>query len=75
MLTISLSTLGGSALANHTLVLEVEVPALSFALFVGQGESEDGLGGLDSISALSSVGLESIVDDVEAGGGGEVICR
>lgn len=75
LLTISLSTLGSGTLANNTLILEVEVPALGLALVVGQGESEDGLGGLDGISALSSIGLESVVDDVERSGGGEVICR
>lgn len=75
VLTISLSTLGGGTLSNNTLILEVEVPALCLALVVGQGESENGLGGLDGISALSSVGLESVVDDVERSGGREVICR
>ena len=75
MLTISLSTLRSGTLANNTLVLEVKVPALGLALVVGQGESEDGLGGLDGISAFGSVGLESVVDEVERSRGGEVICR
>lgn len=73
-LTISLSTLGGDTLANSTLLLEVEVPGLFLAAGVLEVESNDGLGLVDGVLALSGVGLEGRVDHVERGGGGELVC-
>lgn len=72
-LTISLFTILRSTLAYLTLLLEVQVPALFLALVVLQGESDDGLGLVDSVFALSSIALESGVDRVESSGGGESV--
>lgn len=72
-LTIGLSTLGGSALANLTLLLEIEVPALLLTLLVLEVESNDSLGLVDGVLALRGVGLKDLVNDVESGGGGESV--
>jgi hypothetical protein len=72
-LTIGLSTRRSSTLADNTLVLEVEVPALFLAAAVLQGEGDDSLGGLDSILALGLIALEAGVDHVEGGGRRETV--
>jgi hypothetical protein len=67
-LTISLAALGGESLANLALLLQVEVPSLFFTLGVLNVEGDDGLGLVEGILAVSVVGLERLVDDVEGGG-------
>ena len=70
-LTISLSTGWRGSLANFTLVLQVEVPAVGLALVVCEVEGEDSTAILDGVLALSVVGLEDGVDLVEGDGGGK----
>lgn len=72
--TISLAAGGSSALANDTVLLEVEVPGLSLALVVCDGESENGLGLLDSVLAQVLV-LQALSDEVESSGGSDGVCR
>jgi len=74
-LTISLATGGCGTLADLTLVLQVEVPALLLTLGVLQIESNNGLSLVDGILAIGLVGLESLVDHVERGGGREGILK
>lgn len=50
------------------------MPALSLACLVLQGESEDGVGGLEGALAGSIIGLEGIVDGIESLGGWERSC-
>lgn len=61
-------------MTNLALVLQVEVPALFFAVGILQVEGDDGLGLVDGILALASISLERLLDDVERGGGGVGIC-
>ncbi len=65
------SWLLAESLNNLTLVLEVDVPALSLTSLVLQGESEDGVAGLDGVLASGIIGLEGLVDDIESLGGWE----
>jgi len=69
-LTVSFGALGSGAVANLALVLQVEVPALFFALLVLDVEGNDGLGAVDGLLATSLIALEGLVDDVERGGRG-----
>lgn len=68
------SWLLADSLSNGTRLLEVDVPALSLASLVLQGESEDGVGGLEGALAGSIIGLEGIVDGIESLGGWEGSC-
>jgi hypothetical protein len=74
-LTVSLAALGGEPVSNLALVLQVEVPGLFFAVGILDVECDDGLGLLEGVLAVSLVGLERLVDDVEGGGRGVGICR
>lgn len=69
------SGLVASALADDTLVLEVNVPALLLAGLVLEGEGEDGVGLLDGALALGLVALEDGVDGVERRRGGELVWK
>lgn len=71
--TISLTTLRSSALADFTLVLQIQIPALLLAIVVLNSKGNNSLSLLNSILTLSSVSLEDAVDDVESGGGGESV--
>ena len=72
--TICFSALRSSTLANFTLLLQIKVPGFFLSFAVLKSESDDGLGLLDGVLALGSVGLEGGVDGVEGGGGGESVC-
>lgn len=60
-------------LGDLALLLEVEVPALSLAGGVLEGEGEDGTALLDGVLTVGVVG-QSGVDLVKGGGGGELGC-
>ena len=68
------SRLVAEPLADHTLLLEVDVPALALARLVLEREGEDGVALLDGIGALSWVGGQGGLDEVEGLGGGEGSC-
>ena len=68
------SWLLAKSLSNGSLLLKVDVPALSLASLVLQGESEDGVGGLESGLAGDIIGLEGVVDGIESLGGWERSC-
>ena len=71
MLTICLATLWRGSLSDHTLLLEIEIPALLIALFVCQGECEDRICVLDGIVTFGGIGLQGSVDRVEGNGRSE----
>lgn len=74
-LTVSLAALRSEPVSNLALVLQVEVPGLFFAVGILDVEGDDGLGLFEGVLAVSLVGLERLVDDVEGGGRGVGICR
>lgn len=55
-------------------LLEVNVPALSLASLVLEGKGKDTVGLLDGVLALGVGAAENAVDDVESGGGRELLC-
>jgi hypothetical protein len=71
-LTTSLLALRGSALAEGTGLLEVDVPGLLLASGVLEVEGEDGTTLLDGVLAVS-VALESVRNGVEGSGGRECV--
>lgn len=50
------------------------MPCFLLAVLVLEVEGDDGLSLFDGVLALGGVGLESGVDHVEGGGGGESVC-
>ena len=61
------------ALANLALVLEVNVPALGLPSGVLKGEGKDSVALLDRILLVGGI-LERLVDGLEGGRGGELVC-
>lgn len=68
------SWLVAESLSNSSLLLKVDVPALSLASLVLEGESKDSVGGLQGALAGSIIGLQGIVDGIESLGGWERSC-
>lgn len=50
------------------------MPALGLAFLVLQGEGKDAIALLDSRLAVLLAGLERLIDDVEGGRRGELVC-
>ena len=65
------SWLLAESLADGSLLLEVDVPALGLTSLVLQGESKDSVGSLEGALAGGIIGLEGLVDGIESLGGWE----
>lgn len=62
-----------NALADLTLLLKVNVPAVGLTGRVLEGEGKDGLALADGLLAIGLARVQSIVDGVERGGGWEFV--
>lgn len=62
-----------SALADGTLLLQVDVPALGLTSLVLEGEGKDGAALLDGVLAVGLASREGRADLVEGSGGGELV--
>ena len=70
--TIGLCAGAGSNLSS---LLEINVPAGLVSARVLEGEGIDAVALLDGVLAIGVAGVDSRLDGVESGRGGELVCR